>query len=434
VSEILRNRELQAAREATPSVRYPGRALTRAELAELVARHVWEHHGVEAPIDRKYLGRLERGEVRWPNARYRRALREILGVPTDLALGFHSANASRTAKELDPVNRRSFITAAALGGVSMAGRDRFFDTKESIDAAAAVGLDLRSSEVEELERTDAAEGGAQALSSAIALYDRITTRRNQGALSPRIDRALAELQGNVGAWAGWLAYDADDLPRAHMYLADTIVHARSADLRAVEVQALSYLILLLNRAGRYRDALQCTEQGLRLAAPGAPHKVRALLNMRAAASHAGLHDTRACHRSIAAAYRDFEGPAGDDEPVWVRFVTHSELDGLRGDAYEKLGDHRQAALVFRSIADHPDQRYRRNAVYYSARLASSLVEQGEIGEASARAAGVVGEARHLRSPRVVSLLCQVRDSVAPHGATNAEARQCLSAFREARIA
>src|SRR4051812_31261634 len=100
------NGRLRATREATPSRQIPGRALTRSELAALVVEHVWEHHGVDSPIDRKYIAKLEAGRISWPNTRYREALRAILGVAIDEALGFHSTNVVRAAKALTPIDQR----------------------------------------------------------------------------------------------------------------------------------------------------------------------------------------------------------------------------------------------------------------------------------------------------------------------------------------
>jgi hypothetical protein len=91
--------------------------MTRSELAVLVVEHVWEHHGIHSPVDRKYIAKLEAGKIAWPNARYRDALRAILGVASDEALGFHSANVVRAAKELDPVDQRIVAEGVdALGG------------------------------------------------------------------------------------------------------------------------------------------------------------------------------------------------------------------------------------------------------------------------------------------------------------------------------
>jgi hypothetical protein len=405
--------------------------MTRAELASVVAQHVWEHHGIEAPIDGKYLGRLERGEVRWPNARYRQALRDILGVPSDESLGFYCANAERMAKELTPVNRRSFLGVAAAG-VVIAGGDRPWGRRDAPDGDPAADTDVESAfeQLEQLERGDATLGGGARLLEAEGLYERVTARRNAGSLSWHDDRALSRLQGDLGAWVGWLAYDAADLARAREYLTETIVHAHTSDHPEIEVRAMSYLCLLLSRTGRHRDALHCAEAGQRIASATAPRRVRALLHMRAAAAHAGLGDVTACRRSLASSYRDYEGRQGSGDPLWARFVTRSELDGLRGHALALLGDHPNAVAAFRSITDNPDPRYRRNGAYYSARLAESLLAEGDVAGASGEALAVVPSARALRSERVVTILRGVRDGVEPYRRQVPAARDFSDAYQE----
>jgi hypothetical protein len=95
------NDKLRAARLATPSRWFHGRSMTRSELAHEVVEHVWRHDGVESPFDRKHIAKLETGAIRCPTARYRRALRAVLGARTDAELGFVSANGERAATRLD---------------------------------------------------------------------------------------------------------------------------------------------------------------------------------------------------------------------------------------------------------------------------------------------------------------------------------------------
>jgi hypothetical protein len=63
-----------------------GRRLSRAELAKAVNARVGSHYRIDA----NYVGKLERGLVRSPNAVRRQALREILGAVSDAELGFAS--------------------------------------------------------------------------------------------------------------------------------------------------------------------------------------------------------------------------------------------------------------------------------------------------------------------------------------------------------
>lgn len=98
------NTLLRAARERLPSRRVPGEPLSRAELAELVNAWLWEHTGQRYELDDHLVGKWERGCVRWPIPAYRAALRAILGVDSDAALGFHPPTRRRDA---DPVYRQA---------------------------------------------------------------------------------------------------------------------------------------------------------------------------------------------------------------------------------------------------------------------------------------------------------------------------------------
>jgi hypothetical protein len=73
------NDRFRAARERTASLAYPDEGLSRRELAELVNAHVWERHHTMVALDANYLGKIERGVIRWPSKLYREALREIFG-------------------------------------------------------------------------------------------------------------------------------------------------------------------------------------------------------------------------------------------------------------------------------------------------------------------------------------------------------------------
>ncbi|AYF32155.1 hypothetical protein CSH63_32895 [Micromonospora tulbaghiae] len=62
--------------------------MSRQELAEAVNAWLYEHAGRRTYIASRYIGRLERGETRWPSAHYRTALRAVLNKFTDAELGF----------------------------------------------------------------------------------------------------------------------------------------------------------------------------------------------------------------------------------------------------------------------------------------------------------------------------------------------------------
>ncbi|KXK61544.1 hypothetical protein AWW66_13235 [Micromonospora rosaria] len=62
--------------------------MSRQELAEAVNAYAYEHVGRRVNVDARYVGKLERGEHRWPFEPCRTALRQVLGKATNAELGF----------------------------------------------------------------------------------------------------------------------------------------------------------------------------------------------------------------------------------------------------------------------------------------------------------------------------------------------------------
>jgi 8-oxo-dGTP pyrophosphatase MutT (NUDIX family) len=67
--------------------------MSRQELAEAVSRLL------DRPVDAKFIGRLESGEVRWPGRDRREALRVVLGAATDAELGLFVDRPERTQSQ-----------------------------------------------------------------------------------------------------------------------------------------------------------------------------------------------------------------------------------------------------------------------------------------------------------------------------------------------
>lgn len=83
------NNLLRGARIARRSPTGSGRVMSRQELAEAVSAHLYATTGRVFNIDDRYIGSLERGATRWPQAHVRTALRAVLGAETDAELGLY---------------------------------------------------------------------------------------------------------------------------------------------------------------------------------------------------------------------------------------------------------------------------------------------------------------------------------------------------------
>ena len=91
---ITPNTFLAERRAGLPSPRRPGQRMSRTELADAVnvaldqlhpGRDLAAHY-----VDPRWVGKLERGEHRWPSRERRAALRKVLGAAADADLGLYS--------------------------------------------------------------------------------------------------------------------------------------------------------------------------------------------------------------------------------------------------------------------------------------------------------------------------------------------------------
>ncbi|GAB2441855.1 hypothetical protein [Micromonospora schwarzwaldensis] len=91
---ITPNRLLVRARQRLTSPQRPGQCMSRAELADAInaaldrlypAQSLTAHY-----VDHRWVGKLERGEHRWPSRERRTALRHVIGATTDTELGLYS--------------------------------------------------------------------------------------------------------------------------------------------------------------------------------------------------------------------------------------------------------------------------------------------------------------------------------------------------------
>lgn len=104
-------------RDARLRLRSPsgsGRRMSRQELAEAVNAYLWERYRRRAALDGSYVGKLERGDHRWPHEVYREAFRALLKVSTDAAIGFH-------VSRREPTTATGRLVPTAISGAMPAG-------------------------------------------------------------------------------------------------------------------------------------------------------------------------------------------------------------------------------------------------------------------------------------------------------------------------
>lgn len=105
-----RNYLLRQARLRTPSREDPSMPMSQRELAEAATAYIFRTTSRTVALDRHCISRWESGKRRLPTADYRAALRAVLGVATDVELGFGrrpSVSAARRRRTPAPPGQRA---------------------------------------------------------------------------------------------------------------------------------------------------------------------------------------------------------------------------------------------------------------------------------------------------------------------------------------
>lgn len=326
----------------------------------------------------------------------------------------------------DLTNRREFNQAMLVTALGLTGpvRDAFI-VAEPPGQVGKEHVHALETAIRRLEKQDSLVGGSHLCDAASWLHDRAYGWLHQSSYSIEVGEALQSAVGELGAWAGWLAIDADRHPLARHHFQETLLLARMNDDHPLEVRVLSYMCLQSLRQARPREAVQMAKHAQRIAAGWANPRLLTLLHLRAARAHAAMDNEPGFLRELAIAKSQFAAGARPDDPLFINFVTEAELAGITALSYLDLHRPDWATDYLRRIIADPDPVFRRNTSYYTVKLAEARLNAGDLTEACEIGANVVQVVSTLDSGRVRRRLHELRDTVAPHGAV---ARDFVEAY------
>ena len=223
--------------------------MSRQELADAMGRFL------KRPVDVKYVGKLERGRIRWPNDEHRQALRTVLGVENDADIGLfvtrgqptvadtrtpqrsrstvdadrHSLSPSDQISQRDgghnredqDMQRRHFLEGFAGMGVGW--------TLQAVPLPTEDGRRIGSAHVRQIEdalahlRTlDDRYGGEDLHELTFGLLSGVNAMLNHGSHTATIRERLQVLAGLLAAQTGWLSFDAGRQDRARHFLTEAL--------------------------------------------------------------------------------------------------------------------------------------------------------------------------------------------------------------------
>lgn len=420
------NEQLREARENSPSRDLPGVAMSRHELAELVNAHLHESTGRLYQLDDNYVGKLERGVIRWPQAPYREALRSVLGVGSDRELGFVNtrrlAAASLRPREQEPdVNRQEFLRAAFVGVGTLASPSAMLDLLSPLradDVPQRVGhsdIDQVRGAADLLVSWGHSHGGAgvrEAANAQLRWFAKMLKAQSSGAIRVEMHEAV----GLLGHATAHMAFDAcayDDARQIFKFALACSEEVQSWHLRAKVLsslarqeiwrgepdQGLTYAELALVRSER----LTATEQAMLHTA-----RARALAKL-------GRRDDAL--RAVGSADEAFARADPSLDPPWMSYYDAAQHAGDTGHALFDLtiqGHSTDAAVRLKAAIDGHTAGYARSRAMSQTKLASLTMAVGDPYEAAQVGMAAVDDAGRLRSRRAAMDLAELRDYSSRH--------------------
>lgn len=408
------NELLSNARRRLVSPSGSGRRMSRQEVADAVNRYLADKGYNEADIDANYVGKLERGEHRWPRDSRREAFRAVLGAVSDAALGFYVVRGEpQEVAEDPPIEVRRVETAnggrrALLGGIAgLVAALGVFSRGERGDKSARIGASdvARLNAIVALYRSVDYESGGGVLRVEAGRFAEAASSLSDRPCTDRVRPALLAAIANARQLAGWAAFDTgnhSDAQRHWLSAERTAVAAGDLRLAARVRYCQARQFQHLRHNGDALDTLRLARDHL---AGRATPAINAMLHGAEAASLAARGDRQEALASLGAATDAFDRIDADREPEWMRFYDRGELLAQYGRVYRDLArvDERHGSASVRWVTEAISAfgaQNVRSTVLNEVGLCSGLFLSGEPHEAVTVGTRVIQHANQLTSQRV----------------------------------
>lgn len=257
---------LRRARESRLSPSGSGRPMSRQELADAASAYL------PHPITAAYIGKLERGELRWPTKATREALRRVLGAREDRELGFYITRRPTTLPQTEVTADLSAVGATRLSHLSAPGLEdvvtilqRVHRRRRTIDPRIVTQLsDTLRHLVEGYDKM-----GHEILVPALVRHRTWLDSLLDDCTDLRQRRELFRIASGTSGLLGYVAVGHGSFPVARAYLMEAIDLADLAGDQDLRAWIRGTQSLVEYYAGNYGDALAYAEDRL-AASPEVP--------------------------------------------------------------------------------------------------------------------------------------------------------------------
>ncbi|MET8051012.1 hypothetical protein ABZU75_25760 [Streptosporangium sp. NPDC005286] len=415
------NAQLRQARERIESPNVAGEVLSRQELADMVNAWIYEHLKRKACLSANYVGKMERGVLRWPNDDYRKGLRAVLGVKTDGDLGFRRPHRVPVVTTVTDVDRKEFLRTA-FGAAAAVASHSFVELATPSEPtripAVISAADIKAVRniAQVFSTWDHTYGGGlarEAVNSQLRYSVELLGVRCPARLQSDLYSAVGFL-GHASAFMAFDAYAHEDAKR--MFRLALVCAEKSGDWH-LRAKVLSSMARQAIWCGDPDTGLTLVELALVRADRLTPAERAMLLAARARAL-AKLRRTQETLSTIGMADQEFSRLRADEEAPWMRYYDTAQHAGDTGHALFDLAIHGQfvseaSNRLSAAIAGHSDTYVRSRAIS-GTKLASLTMAVGDTEQATVIGMRALRDAGTVRSRRAADDLRELHKFAAPH--------------------
>ncbi|MEU6718974.1 hypothetical protein ABZ897_46560 [Nonomuraea sp. NPDC046802] len=422
---------LQQARERLPSPADPGEHASRQELADLVNAWLFENHHRQGGLTQEYVGKLERGEVRWPNRDYREAFRTILGAERDKDLGFSRSRRTNPAVTVTDVDRKGFIRTA-LGAAAAVPLAELAMPAQAITPPSVI----QPSDIAELRTIagvfttwDHTYGGGLVREAVAGQLRFAVGLLKQSGCPANLHDPLYAAVGWLAHAAAFMAFDAYAHDDARRMFALALTCAEQANDWHLRAKVLSSMARQAIWCGDADNGLTLVEFAMVRADRLTPAE-RAMLRSAQARAFAKLGRVQEAWRAVEEADAEFDHIRLSEEKPWMRYYDTAQHSGDTGHALFDLVIDRRATggvgeainkrylpeasrRLASAVAGH-SAAYVRSRAISGIKLASLTMATGDPEEGASVGGRAVTDAGTVRSRRAQDDMKELAQLALPH--------------------
>ncbi|WP_433544818.1 XRE family transcriptional regulator [Streptomyces sp. CA-294286] len=347
--------------------------LSQAELAREINLAVERLTGSYGSVTDADVRRWLRHETKWPQARIRLCIEEVLDSTSE-ALGFvPRRKKTRAPSEEGPVQRRQF--GKAVGGIGV--------------ALAAPHVPRRRLGISDVERfnldytyilgQDQVVGGTRRVEDlAVELGMRVQSALSTAAASGRVRDMLHRLASNAMAAAAFAAIDARAPQRARTHLDRAMTLAGLSRDSQTVYRVWDHLMLASSMRENHSEAAASAEVMKRSTAARRDPLFTSLAHMRHANALARLHHPAESLRALSLAEKHFMRAGTGKRSAWIDFYTPAEFNALSSYLWSAMGQHGRAESCLHQTLSAIPEDLTRNRALFTAHLSLAQARQGEL--------------------------------------------------------